>query len=179
MSGDRVASSIRQEVCKTNAEGATKGGDERARRKSGWMCGSNGCKCKRNESSVFGDMTSVTVSKPCLLDCPLQPRASAILLRCQICASPSCELLHPQHNNRRAKHLVTSQQPGNFTSKNPEPSSRAPMERRGGGGGRKTLLAPIHFIFSLLQKRSTVSIWLYENLRTRIQGKIRVRNPVQ
>lgn len=45
---------------------------------------------------------------------------------------------------------------------------------RGGGGGRKTLLAPIHFIFSLLQKRSTVSIWLYENLRTRIEGKIRV-----
>jgi small nuclear ribonucleoprotein E len=44
----------------------------------------------------------------------------------------------------------------------------------GGGGGRKTLLAPIHFIFSLLQKRSTVSIWLYENLRTRIEGKIRV-----
>lgn len=44
----------------------------------------------------------------------------------------------------------------------------------GGGGGRKTLLAPIHFIFSLLQKRNTVSIWLYENLRTRIEGKIRV-----
>ena len=43
-----------------------------------------------------------------------------------------------------------------------------------GGGGRKTLLAPIHFIFSLLQKRSTVSIWLYENLRIRIEGKIRV-----
>ncbi|KIV93735.1 hypothetical protein B0A52_08158 [Exophiala mesophila] len=42
-----------------------------------------------------------------------------------------------------------------------------------GGGGRKTLLAPIHFIFSLLQKRSTVSIWLYENLRIRIEGKIR------
>ncbi|EXJ94120.1 small nuclear ribonucleoprotein E [Capronia coronata CBS 617.96] len=44
---------------------------------------------------------------------------------------------------------------------------------REGGGGRKTLLAPIHFIFSLLQKRSTVSIWLYENLHTRIEGKIR------
>ncbi len=48
------------------------------------------------------------------------------------------------------------------------------MTGRGGGGGRKTLLAPIHFIFSLLQKRSTVSIWLYENLLTRIEGKIRV-----
>lgn len=41
--------------------------------------------------------------------------------------------------------------------------------------GRKTLLAPIHFIFSLLQKRSTVSIWLYEQLAFRIEGKIRVR----
>ncbi|KAK5103335.1 hypothetical protein LTS08_002749 [Lithohypha guttulata] len=42
-----------------------------------------------------------------------------------------------------------------------------------GGGGRKTLLAPIHFIFNLLQKRLTVSVWLYENLNTRIEGKIR------
>ena len=40
--------------------------------------------------------------------------------------------------------------------------------------GRKTLLAPIHFIFSLLQKRSLVSIWLYEQLAFRIEGKIRV-----
>lgn len=40
--------------------------------------------------------------------------------------------------------------------------------------GRKTLLAPIHFIFSLLQKRATVSIWLYEQLAFRIEGKIRV-----
>lgn len=44
----------------------------------------------------------------------------------------------------------------------------------GRGGGRKTLLAPIHYIFSLLQKRLTVSIWLYENIDTRIEGKIRV-----
>jgi hypothetical protein len=49
------------------------------------------------------------------------------------------------------------------------------MTGRGGGAARKTLLAPIHFIFSLLQKRNTVSIWLYENLHTRIEGKIRVR----
>lgn len=48
------------------------------------------------------------------------------------------------------------------------------MAGRGGGAARKTLLAPIHFIFSLLQKRNTVSIWLYENLHTRIEGKIRV-----
>lgn len=44
--------------------------------------------------------------------------------------------------------------------------------------GRKTLLAPIHFIFSLLQKRSTVSVWLYEQLAFRIEGKIRVRGSV-
>jgi small nuclear ribonucleoprotein E len=46
--------------------------------------------------------------------------------------------------------------------------------RGGGGGGRKTLLAPIHFIFKLLQQRSLVSIWLYEQMAIRIEGKIRV-----
>lgn len=51
------------------------------------------------------------------------------------------------------------------------------MNRGVGGGGRvhKTLLAPIQFIFKLLQQRSTVSIWLFEQLDTRIEGKIRVR----
>lgn len=49
------------------------------------------------------------------------------------------------------------------------------MTGRGGGAGRKTLLAPIHFIFKLLQQRSVVSIWLYEQLAIRIEGKIRVR----
>jgi small nuclear ribonucleoprotein E len=49
------------------------------------------------------------------------------------------------------------------------------MTGRGGGAARKTLLAPIHFIFKLLQQRSTVSIWLYEQLAFRIEGKIRVR----
>ncbi|KAK3109859.1 hypothetical protein LTR53_016445 [Teratosphaeriaceae sp. CCFEE 6253] len=43
----------------------------------------------------------------------------------------------------------------------------------GGGGGRKVLLPPINFIFKLLQQHSTVSIWLYEQLGTRIEGKIR------
>ncbi|KAL4876664.1 hypothetical protein BJY04DRAFT_139976 [Aspergillus karnatakaensis] len=47
------------------------------------------------------------------------------------------------------------------------------MTGRGGGAARKTLLAPIHFIFKLLQQRSTVSIWLYEQLAFRIEGKIR------
>ena len=46
--------------------------------------------------------------------------------------------------------------------------------RAGAGAGRKTLLAPIHFIFKLLQQSTTVSIWLYEQLAFRIEGKIRV-----
>ena len=51
------------------------------------------------------------------------------------------------------------------------------MTGRGGGGGRgKVLLPPINFIFKLLQQRSTVSIWLYEQLAIRIEGKIRVSN---
>ena len=48
----------------------------------------------------------------------------------------------------------------------------------GGGGGRgKVLLPPINFIFKLLQQRSTVSIWLFEQLAIRIEGKIRVYKP--
>ena len=51
------------------------------------------------------------------------------------------------------------------------------MTGRGGGGGRgKVLLPPINFIFKLLQQRSTVSIWLFEQLAIRIEGKIRVGN---
>ena len=48
------------------------------------------------------------------------------------------------------------------------------MTGRGGGRG-KVLLPPINFIFKLLQQHSTVSIWLYEQLAIRIEGKIRVR----
>ncbi|KAK7183090.1 LSM domain-containing protein [Paraphaeosphaeria sporulosa] len=44
-----------------------------------------------------------------------------------------------------------------------------------GRGGQKVLLPPINFIFKLLQQRATVSIWLYENLGMRIEGKLRVR----
>ncbi|KAK6333902.1 mRNA splicing protein sme1 [Orbilia blumenaviensis] len=43
----------------------------------------------------------------------------------------------------------------------------------GGGGGRRVLLPPINFIFKLLQTHATVQIWLYEQLQTRIEGKIR------
>ena len=48
------------------------------------------------------------------------------------------------------------------------------MAGRGGGGRGKVLVPPINFIFKLLQQRSTVSIWLYEQLGIRIEGKIRV-----
>lgn len=48
------------------------------------------------------------------------------------------------------------------------------MSGRQGGGGRKVLLPPINFIFKLLQQRSLVSVWLYEQLGIRIEGKIRV-----
>lgn len=48
------------------------------------------------------------------------------------------------------------------------------MTGRGGGRG-KVLLPPINLIFKLLQQHSTVSIWLYEQLGIRIEGKIRVR----
>lgn len=47
------------------------------------------------------------------------------------------------------------------------------MSGRGGGGQRKVLLPPINFIFKLLQQRSTVQIWLFEQLGIRIEGKIR------
>ncbi|KAA6415110.1 MAG: small nuclear ribonucleo E [Lasallia pustulata] len=50
------------------------------------------------------------------------------------------------------------------------------MTGRGGGRG-KVLLPPINFIFKLLQQHSTVSIWLYEQLAIRIEGKIRVGKP--
>lgn len=49
------------------------------------------------------------------------------------------------------------------------------MAGRGGGQRGKVLLPPINFIFKLLQQHSTVSIWLYEQLGFRIEGKIRVR----
>ncbi|KAK3319343.1 hypothetical protein B0H66DRAFT_267178 [Apodospora peruviana] len=47
------------------------------------------------------------------------------------------------------------------------------MTGRGGGGGRRVLLPPINFLFRLLQQRTTVQIWLYEQLSIRIIGQIR------
>lgn len=61
-----------------------------------------------------------------------------------------------------------------FSPAEPRAPSNSPKPTSHIMAGRKTLLAPIHFIFSLLQKRSTVSVWLYEQLAFRIEGKIRV-----
>ncbi|KAK3983805.1 hypothetical protein QBC44DRAFT_338040 [Cladorrhinum sp. PSN332] len=47
------------------------------------------------------------------------------------------------------------------------------MTGRGGGGGRRVLLPPINFLFKLLQQRTVVQIWLYEQLSIRIVGIIR------
>ncbi|KAJ6783820.1 hypothetical protein PWT90_10555 [Aphanocladium album] len=44
-----------------------------------------------------------------------------------------------------------------------------------GGGGRRVLLPPINMIFKLLQSNATVSVWLYEQLGIRIEGKIRTQ----
>ncbi|KAK7206640.1 hypothetical protein BZA70DRAFT_235789 [Myxozyma melibiosi] len=35
------------------------------------------------------------------------------------------------------------------------------------------MIPPINFIFKLLQQRSTVQIWLYEQTETRLEGTIR------
>jgi len=48
------------------------------------------------------------------------------------------------------------------------------MSGRQGGRGGKVLLPPINFIFRLLQQQIPCSIWLYEQLSMRIEGKIRV-----
>jgi len=47
------------------------------------------------------------------------------------------------------------------------------MTGRGRGGG-KVLLPPINAIFQILQRQQKVSIWLYEQTGSRIEGKIRV-----
>ncbi|KAL2266973.1 hypothetical protein VTJ83DRAFT_4250 [Remersonia thermophila] len=47
------------------------------------------------------------------------------------------------------------------------------MAGRGAPGGRRVLLPPINFLFRLLQQRTPVQIWLYEQLSIRIEGIIR------
>ncbi|KAG4304831.1 hypothetical protein PORY_001884 [Pneumocystis oryctolagi] len=41
------------------------------------------------------------------------------------------------------------------------------------GTKQKVMIPPINFIFKLLQQYTTVCIWLYEQIETRIEGKIR------
>ncbi|KAK9381383.1 uncharacterized protein V2V93DRAFT_369049 [Kockiozyma suomiensis] len=38
---------------------------------------------------------------------------------------------------------------------------------------QRVMIPPINFIFKLLQQRSTVQIWLYEQTETRVEGTIR------
>ncbi|KAK9248759.1 hypothetical protein V1506DRAFT_482770 [Lipomyces tetrasporus] len=38
---------------------------------------------------------------------------------------------------------------------------------------QQVMLPPINFIFKLLQQQSLVQIWLYEQVETRLEGKIR------
>ncbi|EGS21950.1 small nuclear ribonucleoprotein E-like protein [Thermochaetoides thermophila DSM 1495] len=47
------------------------------------------------------------------------------------------------------------------------------MTSRGAPAGRRVLLPPINFLFRLLQQRTPVQIWLYEQLAIRITGVIR------
>ncbi|TRY72546.1 hypothetical protein TCAL_12731 [Tigriopus californicus] len=37
---------------------------------------------------------------------------------------------------------------------------------------QKVMVQPINLIFRYLQNRTTVSVWLYENVNTRIEGRI-------
>ncbi|EGV63005.1 hypothetical protein PSN45_004725 [Yamadazyma tenuis] len=40
-------------------------------------------------------------------------------------------------------------------------------------GSNRAMHTPIHTIFTCLQQRLTVSVWLYEQTQSRIEGKIR------
>ena len=37
---------------------------------------------------------------------------------------------------------------------------------------QKVMVQPINLIFRFLQNRTRVSVWLYENVNTRIEGKL-------
>ncbi|KAF1995423.1 small nuclear ribonucleo protein E [Amniculicola lignicola CBS 123094] len=47
------------------------------------------------------------------------------------------------------------------------------MGGRGHGGGGKVMVHPINVIFKLLQTRALISVWLFENLNMRIEGRLR------
>ena len=46
------------------------------------------------------------------------------------------------------------------------------MSYGGGQKVQKVMVQPINLIFRYLQNRTLVSVWLYENINTRIQGNI-------
>merc|ERR1712168_724894 len=59
-----------------------------------------------------------------------------------------------------------------FTCLNAEPLKTATMAYKGSGKVQKVMVQPINLIFRYLQNRSRVSVWLYENVNTRIEGHI-------
>lgn len=128
------------------------------------------------------DQTLVSVKKeghvhgPCLV-----PRAPFRSRR----ASSARFLIPPQA--KRDRHLSKASTAHTHAARTP-PATHPPlspsqnhqphiMTGRGGGGGRRVLLPPINFLFRLLQQRTTVQIWLYEQLSIRIVGTIRVSDP--
>jgi small nuclear ribonucleoprotein E len=44
---------------------------------------------------------------------------------------------------------------------------------------QKVMTQPINLIFRFLQNRTRIQIWLYENVNTRIEGRIIVRPPAE
>jgi hypothetical protein len=69
-------------------------------------------------------------------------------------------------------HFILTQKAASLLS--PQTTTHPDMSGRQGGNRGKVLLPPINFIFRLLQQQIPCSIWLYEQLNTRIEGKIRV-----
>ncbi|KAL7056048.1 hypothetical protein AAHC03_021163 [Spirometra sp. Aus1] len=46
------------------------------------------------------------------------------------------------------------------------------MMHRGGGHAHKAIVQPISVLFSFMQKKSRVQVWLYEQCNLRIEGRI-------
>ena len=53
------------------------------------------------------------------------------------------------------------------------------MSYGGGQKVQKVMVQPINLIFRYLQNRTTVVVWLYENVNTRIEGQIVGRFKIQ
>ena len=50
------------------------------------------------------------------------------------------------------------------------------MAYQGSQKVQKVMVQPINLIFRFLQNRTRVQVWLYENVNTRIEGKLFVKN---